>query len=132
MKSDSGHFFRELKNDAVTYAELKFELLKLGTYERIGKVISVLSVGIILTALVFFLVLFLFLVLGFFLSDRFQSFTAGFSVVTGLSLLLIGGVALYRKQIRSYILNLVIATLVANDKKHDTTDETNPVRETVG
>ena len=132
MKNDSGQFFRELKNDAVTYAELKFELLKLGTYERIGKVISVLSYGIILTALGFFLFLFLFLVLGFFLGDRFQSLTAGFSVVAGLSLLLFGGVTLYRKQIRSYILNLVIATLVANDKKNDTTDATNSLGETAG
>jgi hypothetical protein len=77
-----------------------------------------------LTALFFFLFLFLFVALGFFLSERFQSLTAGFSVVAVLSLLLIGGVALFRKQIRNYILNLVIVTLAVNDKKHETTDET--------
>ncbi len=132
MKKDSEQFFRELKNDAISFAELKIELLKLGTYERIGKVISVLSYGMILIALGFFLVLFLFLVLGFFLSDRFQSLTAGFSVVAVLSLLLIGGVVIFSKQIRSYILNLIIATLVSNDKKNDTTDDTNTVGETVG
>jgi hypothetical protein len=132
MKNDSEQFFQELKKDAVTYAELKIELLKLGTYERIGKVISVLSYGIVLTALVFFLVLFLFLVLGFFLSDRLQSLTAGFSVVAVLSLLLIGGVALFRKQIQSYVLNLVIATLTANDKKNEATDETVSAGKTAG
>ena len=132
MKQDSGQFFNELKNDVVTYAELKLELLKLGAYERTGKVISVLSYGIILTALVFFLLLFIFFALGFFLSDRFDSLSAGFSVVAVLYLLLIGGVVLFREQIRQRILNIVIAALIANDKKHEATDKTNPAPETAG
>ena len=131
MKQDSRQFFSELKNDVLTYAELKLELLKLGTYERTGKVISVLSYGIILTALFFFLLLFIFLALGFYLGDRFDSLSAGFAVVAVLYLLLIGGVLLFKEQIRSRILNIVIAALVANDKKHETTDETNPNTETV-
>jgi hypothetical protein len=77
-----------------------------------------------LTALGFFLLLFIFLSLGFFLGDRFNSLSAGFSVVAVLYLLLIGGVVLFRDKIRHYILNLVIAALVANDKKHETTDDT--------
>jgi len=132
MKQESGQFFNELKNDVVTYAELKLELLKLGTYERTGKVIAVLSYGIILTALGFFLLLFIFLALGFYLSNLFDSLSAGFSVVAVLYLLLIGGVVLCREQIRNRILNIVIAALVANDKKHETTDETNSTAETVG
>ena len=131
MKTDSEQFFRELKKDALSYAELKLELLKLGAYERTGKVIAVLSYGLILITLLFLLILFLFLVLGFVLSDRFHSLSAGFLVVVVLSLLLIGGIAFFRKQIQSYILNLVIATLVANDKKHEPTDETNSAGETV-
>ena len=131
MKQDSGQFFNELKNDVLTYAELKLELLKLGTYERTGKVISVLSYGIILTALCFFLLLFVFLALGFFLSDWFHSLSIGFSVVAFLYLLLIGGVTLFREQIRRRILNTVIATLVANDKKNEATDETNSAAKTV-
>jgi hypothetical protein len=131
MKKDSEQFFQELKKDVITFAELKLELLRLGTYERTGKVIAVLSYGIILIALVFFFLLFTFVCLGFFLSDRFHSLSAGFAVVAALSLLLIGGVILFRKQIRHRILNLVIATLVANDKKHETTDDPIPAGETV-
>ena len=131
MKQTSGQFFNELKNDVITYAEFKLELLKLGTYERIGKVISVLSYGIILTALGFFLLLFIFLVLGFFLSGCLDSLSAGFSIVAGLSLVLLGGVVFFRKQIRNRILNIVIATLLANDKKNETTDETNTFGEPV-
>ena len=125
MKQDSRQFFSELKNDVTAYAELKLELLKLGTYERTGKVIAVLSYGIILTALGLFLLLFIFLALGFFLSDKFNSLSAGFSVVAVLYLLLIGGVVLFRKQIHNRVLNIVIAAFVANDKKNETTDETN-------
>ena len=131
MKQDSGQFFSELKNDVVTYAELKLELLRLGTYERTGKVISVLSYGIIVTALVFFLLLFIFLALGFFLSNLFDSLSAGFLVVAVLYLLLIGIVVLFREQIRHRILNIVIAALVANDQKHEATDETNTSGDTV-
>jgi len=132
MKQEAGQFFNELKDDVLTYAELKLELLKLGTYERTGKVISVLSYGIILTALGFFLLLFIFLALGFYLSNLFDSLSAGFAVVAVLYLLLIGGVVLFREQIKNRILNIVIAALVANDKKHEVTDETNPAAETVG
>ncbi|MDR2232348.1 MAG: phage holin family protein [Tannerella sp.] len=132
MQADSRQFFEEVKQDAVKYAELKIELLKLGTYERTGKVISVLSYGIILTALTLFFLMMTFIALGFFLSDVFDSLAAGFAVVAGLWLLLIAGVILFRKKIRNYVLNFVIATLVANDKKRETKDETNTSGDSIG
>ena len=67
MEKDSGEIFRELKKDLSAYVELKLELLKLNTYERTGKVIAVLSYGVILLFLAFFAILFIFLALGFFL-----------------------------------------------------------------
>ena len=48
MEKNSGEIFRELKKDLSAYVELKLELLKLNTYERTGKVIAVLSYGVIL------------------------------------------------------------------------------------
>ena len=70
MEKDSGTVFRELKEDVSAYVELKLELLKLSTYERTGKVIAVLSYGLILLFLAFFAILFIFLALGFFLGAR--------------------------------------------------------------
>ena len=67
MKMNAEHFFRELKRNITTYDKLKFELLKVRTYERTGKVIAVLAYGLILLILGFFLSLFVFLTLGFFL-----------------------------------------------------------------
>ena len=66
MEKDAGEIFRELKKDLSAYVELKLELLKLNTYERTGKVIAVLSYGVILLFLAFFAILFIFLALGFF------------------------------------------------------------------
>ena len=54
MEKDAGEIFRELKKDLSAYVELKLELLKLNTYERTGKVIAVLSYGVILLFLAFF------------------------------------------------------------------------------
>ncbi len=90
MEKDSGEIFRELKKDLSAYVELKLELLKLNTYERTGKVIAVLSYGVILLFLAFFAILFIFLALGFFLGDLFGSAGSGFGVVAVLYLLLIG------------------------------------------
>ena len=69
MEKESGEIFRKLKKDLTTYVELKLGLLKLDTYERIGKVVAVLSYGIILLFLAFFAILFIFLTLGFWLED---------------------------------------------------------------
>ncbi|MDR3268073.1 MAG: hypothetical protein LBT83_03285 [Tannerella sp.] len=130
MKKDPAQFFRELKDDVTTYAELKIELLKLGAYDRIGKVLSVLSYGLILLILGFFLTLFIFLALGFFLSEWLHSTGTGFSIVAILYLLLTGGVVLCRDAIRTYILNTVIDALTGNENiQNNATDQDNPTDE---
>jgi hypothetical protein len=123
MKKDSEPFFQELKDDVTIYIELKFELLKLSAYERTGKVVSVLSYGLILLVLGFFLILFLLIALGFFLSDWFESMGIGFSIVAGLALLLLGGVFLFKDKIRRHILNIVIAALTEENKEDDAAEE---------
>ena len=67
--NDSEKVFRILSKMISAYMELKLELLKLNTYERTGKVIGLLSYGLILLFLAFFAVLFIFLALGFFLGE---------------------------------------------------------------
>ena len=69
MEKDSSEIFHKLKRDLLTYVELKLELLKLDAYERTGKVIAVLSYGVILLFLAFFAILFIFLALGFYMGD---------------------------------------------------------------
>lgn len=97
MEKDSGKIFNKLKEDVLAYVELKLELLKLSTYERSGQLIAILSYGLILLFLAFFAFLFVFLAVGLFLGDMFDSFGAGFAVVGGLYLLIIGLVMLFKK-----------------------------------
>lgn len=135
MKKEPEQFFQELKRDITTFAELKVELLKLGTFERVGKVISVLSFGLLLVSLIFFLFFFIFIALGFFLSEWFGSYGAGFSAIAVLYLLLIGLSLLFKDKIRMLILNIVIDACIDNDnteKKDDisTEHETNPLTKT--
>lgn len=109
MEKDAGEIFRELKKDLSAYVELKLELLKLNTYERTGKVIAVLSYGVILLFLAFFAILFIFLALGFFLGDLFGSAGAGFGVV-----------------------NVVISALTTNDDKTNAIDNEQSATDTTG
>ena len=125
MEKDSGTVFRELKEDVSAYVELKLELLKLSTYERTGKVIAVLSYGLILLFLAFFAILFIFLALGFFLGDWF-----GFGIVAVLYLLLIGIIIMNRDRISTKVLNEVIAAMTANDDKNNATNDEQPANPT--
>ena len=132
MEKDSGKIFHELKEDVSAYVELKLELLKLNTYERTGKLISILSYDLILLFLAFFAILFIFLALGLFLGDYFDSLGEGFGVVALLYLLLIGIIITKKKQISLKITNIIIAALVANDEKNDTTTDNKQPVDTTG
>lgn len=133
MEKESREIFSELKQDASAYVELKLELLKLSTYERTGKVISVLSYGVVLLFLAFFAILFIFLALGFFLGDWFGSLGAGFAVVAVLYLLLIALIILNKNKISEKVLNVVIAALTSNDDKNNaTTNEQSADTNTTG
>ena len=121
MEKDSGEIFGKLKNDISTYAELKLELLKLNTYESVGKVLAVLSYGVIILCLVFFAILFIFLAFGFYVSELCGSTSIGFAVVAFLYFLLTGVVALNKNSIRNKIINVVISAFMGNEDKLNTT-----------
>lgn len=132
MKKEPEHFFQELKRDITTFAELKVELLKLETFERTGKVISVLAFGLLIVSLIFFLILFIFIALGLFLSEWLGSYGLGFSAVAVLYLLLIGLSMLLKNKIQMLILNVVIDAFMDNDNKEknnesSTENETNAI-----
>ncbi len=54
MEKKSEQLFDKIKKDVTAYIEFKFEYLKLSTYERTGKVLGVLSYGLILLFTAFF------------------------------------------------------------------------------
>lgn len=121
--NNSEKVFQNLKQDVSAYMELKLELLKLNTYERTGKVIGLLSYGLILLFLAFFAVLFIFLALGFFLGEILDVPGSGFAIVALLYVAIIWIITKNEAKIRTKILNLVIAALAANDDKQNTKDD---------
>ena len=98
MENIAEKTFAELKEDISTYVELRLELLKLNTYERVAKTMAVFSYGIVLVLLAFFAILFLFLALGFFL--------------------------FFKRKITSKVMNEIITAMMSKDEKdnEETTD----------
>lgn len=126
MKKDSEEVFDRLKKDTSTYLELKLELLKLNTYERAAKIISLLSYGLILIFFAFLVCLFVFIALGFFIGSYLDDTALGFLLVAVFYLLLIALIGFYGVHIREKIMNIIIATLLANDTKNDESSEEQP------
>lgn len=117
MKKNAESVFRELKDDILTYVELKLELLKLNTYERGGKVIAVFSYGLLLSVLVIITSLFALLALGFLLSTWLNSMSAGFGIVAAIYLLQIGVVILNKRWICRKVIDVIISALNSNDEQ---------------
>jgi len=123
MKKDLGNVVRELKDDVSSFAELKFELLKLNTYERISIVIAILSYGLLLFSLALFTLLLAMLTLGFLFSNLLDSTTAGFSIVLALYVILVVIVILLKNRIRLKVMNIIVSALISMDKKKETEQE---------
>lgn len=122
MEKDSEQLFNKIKKDVIAYFDLRFEYLKLSTYERTGKVLGVLSYGLILLFTAFFAFLFIFLSLGFFLGDLFDSIGLGFISVAFLYLILILVIFYNKNRITNKVENEIIAALMSNDDKNNNTD----------
>ena len=119
MENIAEKTFAELKEDISTYVELRLELLKLNTYERVAKTMAVFSYGIVLVLLAFFAILFLFLALGFFLGELLGSMALGFVLVVGMYLLLFGITMFFRGKITSKVTNEITTAMMSKDEKDD-------------
>lgn len=129
MKKNAEAVFSELKDDVSTFAELKLELIKLNAYERISKLIAVLSYGLLLSALVIIAMLFALLAFGFLLSQWLGSMAAGFGIVTILYLIQIALVIGNKNYIRRKVINIIIASLHSNEEKEHATTSPQPEKE---
>ena len=131
MEKNAEEVFRELKEDISTYAELKLELIRLNAYEQTGKVLAVLSYGLLLFALVTTAVLFALLALGFLLSEWLNSTAAGFAIVAFLYIIQIVTLILNKNRIRRKIINIIISVLNTNEveQKKNATTSPKPERE---
>jgi hypothetical protein len=120
MEKAPGQILRELKEDIAVYAGLKLELLKLNTYEKAGKVVALLSYGLVILFFAVLTTLFLFLALGLWLGEELNSLSAGFAIVGGGYLMIIGIIACFKKTLTARIMNIVIRAL--NEEEEKTND----------
>jgi len=121
MGKEAETVFHELKDDISAYAELKLELLKINAYERISKVIAILSYGLLLFALVFITLLFIMLAIGFLFSQWLDSIAAGIGIVAAFYVILVVVVINNKKRISLKVTNIIISALTSIDQKIDAT-----------
>ena len=121
MGKDFDSVFRELKDDVSVFAELKLELLKLNTYERISKLIAILSYGLLLSVLVILSFMFAMITFGFQVSRWLDSSAAGFGIVAALYLFLVIAVVFNKKRICLKVINVVVSTLNTSENKNANT-----------
>lgn len=114
---DFGTLFREMKDDALSYAEHRGQHLRLNFLERLSKVSSLLALGLIMAFLFFSAFCFALIALGFFLGELLNSSAMGFGVVALLWLFLLLLVVLFREPIKSYFLNRTVRLLYKIDKE---------------
>lgn len=126
MEKNQEKLFDKIKQDVITYFELKIEFFKLSTYERTGKVFGVLSYGLILVFTAFFAFLFIFLSLGFFLGEAFHSQGLGFISVAFIYLIFILIITMNKKRITTAVENEIISSLMSNDDKNNDADNKGP------
>ena len=119
MDKSASTLFQEVKENVSNLATLKLELLKLNTYEQVGKLISLLTYGLVLAFLLFFTLLFIFLALSLYLEELLDHAGAGFFLVSCIYLILLITLVLNKKRIQLKTLNIIIAAMLSNEKNND-------------
>lgn len=113
---DTGKIFAKLKDDVLSYVELRLEYLKLTTYEGISKLAATLSYGVILLLIGFVAAIFIFFALSYFIGELLGNIGAGFGAVAVLFLVILGCVMLCKNKIKSSISDTLIKTLTEPDE----------------
>jgi len=116
-------FFVESKRKIEDYVQDRILLLKLEMVEKTSKLVSMLFIGLLITVLSFFIILFLSLMAGYYFAALTNSLYLGFGIVCGFYLLLLVFIVLAGKKIlHKYITNTVIETIF--DQTADEDDDT--------
>lgn len=116
MGKEPEKILNEFKEKLSSFIGVKLEIFKLTAYERVAKIIAILSHSLILMLLAFFAVLFLFFTLAFFLGEVLNSISLGFLIVTGIYILLFIVAYYMKKSIQIGIMNIVINALQEKDE----------------
>ena len=116
-------FFVESKQKVKDYVQDRILLLKLEMVEKTSKLLSVMFIGLLITILSLFILLFLSFMAGYYFAAVTDSLYLGFGIVCGFYvLLLLFMIFAGKKILHTFITNTVIETIF--DQTADNDDDT--------
>jgi len=116
-------FFVESKQKIEDYVRDRILLLKLEMVEKTSKLLSVMFIGLLITILSLFILLFLSFMAGYYFAAVTDSLYLGFGIVCGFYVLLLLFMIIAGKKIlHTFITNTVIETIF--DQTADNDDDT--------
>lgn len=124
MSGDLNSLFSELRLDMLSYIKTRFAYYKLDLIEKSSKIISMLSLGIVMAGILLCSFIFALISLGFYLGNVYNSNALGFGLVSLIWLAVFLIIILLRKPIKNFILNRCISILY-NVQKEEDNDDTN-------
>lgn len=120
-------FFAESKQTIQDYVHDRLLLLKLETVEKTSKLLSMMFIGLLVTILSLFILLFLSFMAGYYFAAITGSLYLGFGIVCGFYVLLLAFMILAgKKLLHNFITNTVIETIFDQtaDDDNDNNDKT--------
>lgn len=123
MEKEPEKLLNDFKERIFNFIGLKLELLKLNAYERVAKIIAILSHSLILLLLAFFTILFIFIALGFFLGGLLNSVALGFLIVAVIYVILLILAFYEKKGIQDAIMNIVIEAIQEKEDEDNDDDD---------
>jgi uncharacterized membrane protein YdjX (TVP38/TMEM64 family) len=119
-------FFAASKQKVQDYVHDRLLLLKLEMVEKTAKLVSVMFIGLLITVLSLFILLFLSFMAGYYFATVTGSLYLGFGVVCGFYVLLLAFIILAgKKLLHNFITNSVIETIFDQTADTDDTDDEN-------
>ena len=115
---DQKNFFEESKDAIKRYLQDKLLLLKLQLTEKIAKLISVMFACLMIAVFIFFIILFLSIMAGFYFASLTGSNFWGFGIVAAFYLILLIIIIILRKRVlQKSIINMIIAVMFEKTKE---------------
>ena len=112
MENNANSFFGEYRERIEGYIQNRIRLIQLQLTQKTANLSATLTWAILLVGMLFFLILSVSLMAGFYLGERWGSYWLGFACVAGVFLLKILLLILFRKPIQRMVTNRVIESML--------------------
>lgn len=122
MEQTPKNIAEEIKENLVSYIDLKGKIFKLSAYENIAQTTAILTYGLIFLTISLFTILFIFVTLGLILGTYLNSFAGGFAIISALYLLILALIFINRKKLKELLIEKILTILTANDQNNEQSD----------